>query len=109
MMLISGHPYLVRRALYLVASKRITAAELFSQATDDRGPFGDHLRYHLFRLYGKKELIDGFNEVIRKNTCPDDRVFFRLRGAGLVRQEARNKIMPRCSLYAIYFREHLKG
>ena len=109
LMLLGGHPYLVRRALYLVASKRITAADLFSQAADDRGPFGDHLRYHLFRLYGKKELIDGFNEVIRKNTCPDDRVFFRLRGAGLVRQEARNKILPRCSLYAIYFREHLKG
>jgi len=109
LMLLGGHPYLVRRALYLVASQRVTAADLFSQAADDRGPFGDHLRYHLFRLYGKKELIDGFNEVIRKNTCPDDRVFFRLRGAGLVRQEARNKIVPRCSLYAIYFREHLKG
>jgi len=109
LMLLGGHPYLVRRALYLVASKRLTAADLFSQAADDRGPFGDHLRYHLFRLYGKKDLIDGFNEIIRKNTCTDDRVFFRLRGAGLVRQEARNKILPRCSLYAIYFREHLHG
>jgi pSer/pThr/pTyr-binding forkhead associated (FHA) protein len=109
MMLIGGHPYLVRRALYLVASKRISATELFSQASDDRGPFGDHLRYHLFRLYGKKDLIDGFQQIIRNQTCPDDRVFFRLRGAGLVRQEARTKVVPRCQLYAIYFREHLHG
>jgi serine/threonine protein kinase len=107
MMLIGGHPYLVRRALYLVASQRLSATELFSQASDDRGPFGDHLRYHLFRLYGQKDLIDGFQQIIRNNTCPDDRVFFRLRGAGLVRQEARSKVVPRCQLYAIYFREHL--
>ena len=36
---------------YLVASGRMSAADLFTHAADDGGPFGDHLRYHLFRLH----------------------------------------------------------
>jgi len=104
--LLGGHPYLVRRAFYLVASGRLTVGELFSTATDDGGPFGDHLRYHLFRLHDRKELVDGLAQVIRSNTCRDDITVARLRGAGLV-QEAGSRVMPRCRLYADYFREHL--
>lgn len=106
MALLGGHPYLVRKALYLVASQRISASDLFSNATDDRGPFGDHLRYHLFRMHGKQELVQGFLQSIRQNICQDELVFFRLRGAGLVRREGR-AVLPRCQLYADYFREHL--
>lgn len=47
MALLAGHPYLVRRALYLVASQQITVMELFAQATGDRGPFGDHLQQQM--------------------------------------------------------------
>lgn len=108
MALLGGHPYLVRRALYLVSSGQWTVADLFAEAVADRGPFGDHLRYHLFRMNDKKDLIQGMLQVIRNQTCPDERVFFRLRGAGLVRRE-RQTVLPRCELYAEYFREHLRG
>jgi hypothetical protein len=108
MELVSGHPYLVRRALYLIASGSITFADLLAHATDHRGPFGDHLRYHLFRLYDKELLVQGLRQVIRNNVCPDERVLFRLQGAGLARQEG-NKVLPRCQLYAHYFGEHLHG
>lgn len=108
MALLRGHPYLVRRALYLMASQRISPVDLFSQATDDRGPFGDHLRNHLFRLHGKADLIQGLRQVIRHHTCPDERVFFRLRGAGLVQREGQ-EVWPRCQLYADFFRERLDG
>ena len=104
--LLGGHPYLVRRALYLVASQRTSVSELFDHATDDRGPFGDHLRYHLFRMHDKQELVEGLRRVINSNTCEDEHVFFRLRGAGLVRRDGR-AVVPRCQLYADYFREHL--
>ncbi|PSB29474.1 toll-Interleukin receptor [Stenomitos frigidus ULC18] len=107
MCLLHGHPYLVRRALYLTASQQITVAELFGQAIDDRGPFGDHLRYHLFRMHDKKALVQGFMQVIKNNVCQDEQVFFRLRGAGLVRREGQT-VLPRCQLYADYFREHLR-
>ena len=108
MTLLSGHPYLTRRALYLLASGRMKVAELFDKSTDDKGPFGDHLRYHLFRLYGKDDLISAMRQVMRNNKCPDERIFFRLRGAGLVRRE-QGKELPRCQLYADYFKEHLNG
>lgn len=108
MQLLTGHPYLVRRALYLVASQQMGVTDLFAQATADRGPFGDHLRYHLFRMNDKPELVQGLLEVIRQHRCSNERVFFRLRGAGLVRREGQ-MVLPRCQLYADYFREHLHG
>jgi len=108
MALLGGHPYLVRRSLYLVSSGQWTVADLFAEAVADRGPFGDHLRYHLFRMNDKKDLIQGLLQVIRNQTCPDERVFFRLRGAGLVRRD-RQTVLPRCQLYAEYFQEHLRG
>ncbi len=105
--LLGGHPYLVRRALYLVASQQTSTTELFANATADSGPFGEHLRRHLSLLHDKTELIQGLLQIIRQNTCDDKRIFWRLRGAGLVREEGR-VVLPRCQLYANYFRENLR-
>ncbi|MEH2161464.1 MAG: AAA-like domain-containing protein [Nostoc sp.] len=105
--LLGGHPYLIRLALYSVASQRLSATELFAKATTDNGPFGNHLRNHLFRLHNKQELVQAMFQIIRQNICEDERIFFRLRGAGLVRREGR-MVLPRCQLYAEYFREHLR-
>jgi predicted GNAT family acetyltransferase len=38
--------------------------------------------------------------------CSDPKLSYRLKGAGLVKEES-GKIVPRCSLYAEYFRERL--
>lgn len=101
-----GHPYLTRRAMYLVASGRYHADDLINGAADERGPFGDHLRYHLFRMHGKTELIEGLMQVLHDNQCDDQEIFWRLRGAGLVRREG-GKIVPRCKLYGEYFKARL--
>ncbi|MEH2067256.1 MAG: AAA-like domain-containing protein [Nostoc sp.] len=106
--LLGGHPYLIRLGLYSVASARLSASELFANATTDNGLFGNHLRNHLFRLHNKQELVQAMFQIIRQNICEDERIFFRLRGAGLVRREGR-VVLPRCQLYAEYFREHLCG
>jgi hypothetical protein len=106
MALLGGHPYLIRLALYSVASQRLSVNELFTNATTDNGIFGNHLRNHLFRLHNKQELVKAMFQIIRQNLCEDERIFFRLRGAGLVRREGRI-VLPRCQLYAEYFREHL--
>ncbi|MGK7928939.1 MAG: AAA-like domain-containing protein [Spirulina sp.] len=108
MVLLHGHPYLVRRALYVVASGQMSANELFESSLEESGAFGDHLRHHLSRIYDHKTLAQGLLQVCNRQTCPDERVFFRLRGAGLVRREGR-KVVPRCQLYEGYFREHLHG
>lgn len=104
--LLGGHPYLSRRALYLIAGKRITVAELFRRAAEDYGPFGDHLRHHLFLLQGKTELVAGLRQILSAGTCPDERLFFRLRGAGLVKREDQT-VTPRCRLYAEFFQRYL--
>lgn len=106
--LLLGHPYLSRKALYQIATKRYTFEDLMAESTDDRGPFGDHLRHHKFCLYGEEDLVKGLKEVLNENKCTDSLVFFRLRGAGLIRTEGRH-IVPRCKLYANYFNEHIDG
>jgi hypothetical protein len=107
MTLLGGQPYLVRRALYLAASRHLTPDELFANAVADRGPFGDHLRYHLFRIYDNPVLVEGMQQVLRRSICSDERVFFRLRGSGLVKRIG-STVVPRCQLYTDYFIQHLK-
>ncbi|MEL7354147.1 MAG: AAA-like domain-containing protein [Cyanobacteria bacterium P01_A01_bin.116] len=108
MALLNGHPYLVRRALFLIARQQLSVAALFEQADGDNGPFGDHLRYHLFRIYDKQDLAEGLLQVIRAGSCPDERIARLLSAAGLVRREDE-RVVPRCQLYADYFGRHLHG
>ncbi len=104
--LLSGHPYLIRKALYLIASRHSGLDELFSAAVDERGPFGDHLRNHLFRLRDQPALVEGLKQVLSQQRCSDEGVFWRLRGAGLVRRDG-NTVVARCRLYADYFAQRL--
>jgi RNAse (barnase) inhibitor barstar len=104
--LLNGHPFLTRKALYLVASGQFSFDDLMHHAADMRGPFGDHLRTILFRLLPKSELVTGMLQVINRGIC-DDITFFRLHGAGLVRSDGR-AVRPRCDLYATFFSEHLR-
>ena len=106
--LVRGHPYLTRKALYVVAGSTPACGieELFAQATEDTGPFGDHLRYYLLRLQGKPELISALRQAIERRSGGDELLIHRLQAAGLVRREGKN-VVPRCELYARYFRERL--
>jgi hypothetical protein len=106
--LIGGHPYLTRKALYVLASSApsCTLEQLFDTAGDDTGPFGDHLRYYLLRLQRKPELISALRQVIEKRGVGDELLIHRLEAAGLVRRE-RHQVVVRCDLYARYFRERL--
>jgi len=108
MSLIGGHPYLVRQALYLIASGQIDIDTLIAHAVRDDGPFGDHLRRHLFRFRDKPDLRQAMTQVVAHNTYPDDLLFFRLRGAGLVRL-AGSAVIPRYGLYGTYFRERFNA
>ena len=108
--LIGGHPYLTRKALYMLAGNTPTSSvdDLFAHATEDTGPFGDHLRYYLLRLQRKPELIAMLRQVIqrRAGNDGDELLAHRLQAAGLVRREG-NTVVPRCDLYAKYFSERL--
>ncbi len=108
MALVGGQPYLVRRALYLIATGQLTPDALFATAQEERGPFGDHLRAHLLRLHEAPDLVAGLRGILRNRICADERIYFRLRGAGLVRRDG-TAVLPRYPLYEAYFREHLRG
>lgn len=105
MNLLRGHPYLVRRALYLVASDRISASDLLAQPTDAYGPFGDHLRSLLLRLHHNQTMLHSLQQVLQTGHCPDE-LFFRLHGAGLIKRE-NGRIVPYCPLYAHFFQQQL--
>jgi hypothetical protein len=108
MELLHGHPYLVRLALYLVANGQRPVEQVLEQAASDYGPFGDHLRYHLFRIVDHQALRAGLRQVIRSNRCDDEKTSRLLIAAGLARQEG-SAVLPRCPLYAAYFGQHLDG
>ena len=106
--LLGGHPYLMRRAIYLVASGRSTMDELMRTSSKEESPFGDHLRYHFFRLHEREQLVAAMQSVLQHHRLDDEGLYWRLRGAGLVRREGNN-VMPRCKLYADYFRARLNA
>jgi AAA domain-containing protein/TIR domain-containing protein len=106
--LLGGHPYLTRRALYLIASRRTTFTEMIENACEDNGPFGDHLRNYLFRMGNQEKLKAGLVQVIKNQRCSDEHIFFQLRGSGLVKRIS-NAVMPRNQLYADYFGKRING
>jgi hypothetical protein len=103
--LVNGQPYLTRKAFYAVKSGT-TPEQLFNKASEDDGPFGDHLRNYFLRLLNHPELAAALKQVALGRGCPDAKLADRLKGAGLVKSES-GKVVPRCSLYAHYFRERL--
>src|SRR5262249_28793685 len=56
MELVGGHPYLVRQALYVLATELWPLSRLREEACKDTGPFGDHLRRHLWALSQSERL-----------------------------------------------------
>lgn len=106
MTLVGGHPYLVRRALYLIADNRLSFVELCNLAVHEHGPFGEHLRRHLQRLHEREELVQVLRQALWTGVISDDRLFWRLRGAGLIRRE-EGRVVMRCQVYDRFFRERL--
>jgi hypothetical protein len=105
--LLNGHPYLTRRALYLVSAREqhFSPADIFVDAPNEVGPFGAYLRAQLQRLHAEPDLVAGMRQVLENQSC-NEQLFLRLRSAGLVRR-AGKAVLPRCQLYANYFREQL--
>jgi hypothetical protein len=105
--LVGGHPYLVHNALYYVASGQIDSPdELFLNVRDERNPFRDYLINLLTRLQNEPEMVKHLKTVIKENRCEDAATFFRLHGAGLVRQVGDDVVL-RCKLYQNFFKEYL--
>ncbi len=107
MNLINGHPFLTRLALYLLTTGKVIDLDtLIAQATEDNGPFGDHLRHYLLRVLQKPELKQALAYICHHQTFEENQVFYRLKGAGLIKKDGK-KVILRNQLYDRYFKEHL--
>jgi hypothetical protein len=105
--LVGGHPYLVRQALYVLATERWSLARLREEAGKDTGPFGDHLRRHLWALLKNDRLRAVVARIARGEGCDDEGLFQRLLASGLVTGEGHSAARLRCALYQTYFSQRL--
>jgi hypothetical protein len=105
---VDGHPYLLRRALYEIASDNITLPRFLEIAATDAGPFYDHLRRHLLNLQNDPKLEAAMKTVIASDQPVriDQTQSFKLRSMGLVELRGSD-VMPLCNLYRDYFRDQL--
>jgi hypothetical protein len=105
--LLAGHPYLTRRGLHEMASRKLSFEEFAAQAGRDEGPFGDHLRRLLVMLAQDSEICKVVREILagRRSGTPED--FYRLRSSGIVLGDSAHDVRIRCRLYDAYLKLHL--
>jgi len=106
--LVGGQPYLVRQALYTLATRHWPVSTLDEAACDERGPFGDHLRQFHWRLQRDPVLKRALEDILKKGICERDTDFQRLKAAGLVSGASCRRAQMRCGLYDRYFRSQLE-
>lgn len=107
MQLLGGHPYLWRRALYVMVTEKLNVAELVAAASNDDGPFAEHLRHYLNLLALSSNLRHAMQEVISHHKCTSNEAFYKLRSSGLVLGSSPANVRPRCQLYEKYFETRL--
>jgi hypothetical protein len=108
MSIVGGHPYLVRVALYHMATGQLTLDQLLTQAPTEAGLYGDHLRRHLWHLQQHPELAAAFTKVVTTHAPVEleSVLAFKLHSLGLVHLQG-NYVTPRFDLYRQYFYERL--
>lgn len=109
MNVVGGHPYLVRVALYQIARQDLTLDQLLQAAPTEAGPYGDHLRRHLWNLEQRPEMATAMRQTVA-STQPvrlESVQAFQLHSMGLVHLQ-NNEVIPRCELYRHYFRDRLR-
>ena len=106
MMMIGGHPYLVRVALYNFARQLVTLEQFLQESPTHAGLYSKHLRGHLRHLHQHPDLADALKQVVSADS-PIHLEWLRvyqLESMGLVKLD-KNKVKPRCELYRQYFRD----
>lgn len=100
-----GHPFLTRKALYLMVAEKMSWQKLKETAAEEHGPFGDHLRRYHWMIQQDEALKDALRSIIKNGKC-SDMLLHRLLQAGLVKASG-DVVECRCDLYRIYFEDKL--
>lgn len=107
-MLIGGHPYLVRVAFYQIVQGELTWDQLLKSAPTESGIYGDHLRRHLWNLNRDSVLAEAFSQVLasQEPVALESAHAFKLHSLGLVKLQG-NGVVPSFELYRQYFSSRL--
>jgi hypothetical protein len=106
--LTEGQPYLTRLAFYrLRPGSGMTFVDLHEHASDDDGPFGEHLRAKLSQLSRRPELSKAMARLVSSGTQMDAALVYRLSAAGLVRRQRDGKIVAANEIYKNFLQRAL--
>lgn len=107
--MIDGHPYLVRTALYHIATNDLTLKKFLEIAPTEEGLYEDHLYRHLLILEENKQLKSAMLKLVNSDDAVtlEPTYAFKLKSMGLAESRG-NKVIPLCNLYRIYFGDRLQ-
>jgi hypothetical protein len=107
--MIDGHPYLVRTALYHIATSDLTLEQFLEIAPTEEGLYEDHLYRHLLILEENKQLKSAMLKLVNSDDAVtlEPTYAFKLKSMGLAESKG-NKVIPLCNLYRIYFSDRLQ-
>jgi len=103
--LLGGHPYLTRKALYVLSKARYSASQLFDEAASESGPFGDHLRALLARVSMRPGLADALRDAIKLGAVGGPERHALIAG-GVIREQG-GRLVARNALYDSYLQRAL--
>jgi transcriptional regulator with XRE-family HTH domain len=107
MMLVGGHPFLVRLTLYHIAKGNVTLTEILQNPTNSSSIYADHLHRQSLILRQQPELANAMQDVVINNSDKLPTVTkFKLHSLGLIKFQG-DRILPRCNLYSQYFQKYL--
>lgn len=102
MLLLNGHPYLIRVAFYTTVVDKQSWSDFATVASSDQGPFRQHLQHQYQLLIRDPALHRAMKEIVQGRRCSDDKANFRLMKAGLVVKDG-DCYACRSELYQQYF------
>jgi transcriptional regulator with XRE-family HTH domain len=107
MMLVGGHPFLVRLTLYNIANKNVTLTQILQNPTSSSSIYADHLHRQSLILTQQPELANAMKDVVINNPAKLTTVTkFKLHSVGLVKLQG-DSVLPRCNLYSQYLKIYL--
>jgi hypothetical protein len=105
--LISGQPFLTRRALDVVKRGVMDLPTLLANADRDDGPFGDHLKRILVAVSQLPEVMAALRSSLDSPQLREVDGLHRLVSAGVMYQTGDNKLAYSCELYRRYLQGHM--
>ena len=108
MAMLGGYPYLVRQALYVLSTQRITLEQLLAEAPTPSGIYRTYLQTYFATLRRYPYLMEAFSQVVAEDSPIqiNSEAAYKLSSLGLVKLTGK-EVIPSCQLYRLHFRDYL--